>query len=199
MAPPLKISKEEIVEAARALIREKGPAALNARDLGGRLGLSARPIYSHFASMDELRELILNDLFAEYFAFLTKPQGTGDRFLDIGMAQLRWARAHPVEYRILQDPLSLRSGSVGSAALSERLLDYLVGTAAAEPYRGLDRGRMESLLLPMAVFTHGLADLVNRGLGAELDDGRALALLRRLGAALMRYDESAAKAEGGSE
>ena len=56
MPPKPKFTKEEIVEAALALVSERGMEALTARDLGERLGSSARPIFTVFRSMEEVQQ-----------------------------------------------------------------------------------------------------------------------------------------------
>ena len=56
MPPKPKFTKEEIVEAALALVSERGMEALTARDLGERLGSSARPIFTVFRIMEEVQQ-----------------------------------------------------------------------------------------------------------------------------------------------
>ena len=56
MPPKPKFTKEEIVTAALELVSEKGIEALTARELGVRLGSSARPIFTVFNSMEEVQE-----------------------------------------------------------------------------------------------------------------------------------------------
>ena len=59
-------SKEEIIEKAFQLVREKGQEALTARELGTCLGTSSRPIFTLFNSMDEVRNEI-REKAREYF------------------------------------------------------------------------------------------------------------------------------------
>ena len=56
MPPKPKFARREIVEAALDLVSRRGPEALTARNLGERLGSSARPIFTVFQGMDELRQ-----------------------------------------------------------------------------------------------------------------------------------------------
>ena len=51
-----KFTREEVVEAALALVSESGIEALTARELGEKLGSSARPIFTVFQNMEELRD-----------------------------------------------------------------------------------------------------------------------------------------------
>lgn len=54
MPPKAKFSREEIISAALQLVREGGVEAVTARELGARLGSSARPIFTVFESMEEV-------------------------------------------------------------------------------------------------------------------------------------------------
>ena len=58
MPPKPKFTKEEIVQAALELVSEKGMEALTARDLGARLGSSARPVFTVFQSMEEVQRQV---------------------------------------------------------------------------------------------------------------------------------------------
>ena len=58
MPPKPKFTKEEVTAAAYALVREQGIGALTARELGARLGSSARPIFTVFADMAELKSAV---------------------------------------------------------------------------------------------------------------------------------------------
>ena len=55
MPPKVKITKEDIINAAVSLVRENGADALNARTVASLLGCSTQPVFSNFATMDELR------------------------------------------------------------------------------------------------------------------------------------------------
>lgn len=54
MPPKPKFTREEVVDTAIELIKDKGIEALTARELGAKLGSSARPIFTVFRNMEEL-------------------------------------------------------------------------------------------------------------------------------------------------
>ena len=56
MPPKPKFTREEIIETALQLVSERGMSALTARDLGERLGSSARPIFTLFKNMEEVQK-----------------------------------------------------------------------------------------------------------------------------------------------
>ena len=50
MPPKVKITKEDIINAAVSLVRENGADALNARTVASLLGCSTQPVFSNFAT-----------------------------------------------------------------------------------------------------------------------------------------------------
>ena len=54
MPPKVKFTKEEIVNAALNVARAKGAQGVTTRDIAAELGVSTRPIFTYFKSMDEV-------------------------------------------------------------------------------------------------------------------------------------------------
>ena len=50
-----KVSREEILRAAEAVLRDGGFSAINARSVAKKLGCSTQPIYASFKNMEELK------------------------------------------------------------------------------------------------------------------------------------------------
>ena len=101
MPPKPKFIKEEIAAAALALVKEQGVEALTARNLGNRLGASARPIFTVFKSMEEVkwaaRELALQE-FEGYFADFASYTPA---FKHIGMQMVSYAIHEPELFKLL--------------------------------------------------------------------------------------------------
>ena len=55
MPPKVKLSREDIIDTAISIIRESGVSALNARTIAAALNCSTQPVFSNFATMEELR------------------------------------------------------------------------------------------------------------------------------------------------
>lgn len=55
MPPKIKFNKESVMESALMVVRKKGMEALSARAISERLGCSARPIYSLYDDMENLK------------------------------------------------------------------------------------------------------------------------------------------------
>ena len=55
MPPKVKVTKEEIINAAVDIFRKSGAQAINARTVASVLNRYTQPVFSNFATMDELR------------------------------------------------------------------------------------------------------------------------------------------------
>ena len=60
MPPKPKFTKEQIINPALRLVSENGVGSLTARELGNALGSSARPIFTVFSGMDEVRSAVID-------------------------------------------------------------------------------------------------------------------------------------------
>ena len=72
MPPKVKITKEDIVKTAVALVRADGEQAINARAIAASLNCSTQPIFSNFATMDDLREAVILAAYHRYSDFIHK-------------------------------------------------------------------------------------------------------------------------------
>lgn len=101
MPPKPKFTSAEIVKAALEIVRERGVEALTARELGKKLGTSARPIFTAFKSMDELKEEVRKSA-AEYFESYAGDFADFDpAFKKMGMMMISFAINEPMLYRLL--------------------------------------------------------------------------------------------------
>lgn len=55
MPPEIKTDREKMLDGVMSIIEERGFAALSARSLAERLGISTQPIYREFGDMDNVR------------------------------------------------------------------------------------------------------------------------------------------------
>lgn len=59
MPPKQKVTKEDIVLAAINLVRKNGVESINARSVAAEIGCSTQPIFSNYATMEELKQDII--------------------------------------------------------------------------------------------------------------------------------------------
>ena len=103
MPPKVKITKEDILRTAVELVRANGESILNARAIAGALGCSTQPIFSNFASMDELRFAVIsyaNDLANEYIKQEIESE-LYPVYKATGMAYIRFAKQEKQLFKLL--------------------------------------------------------------------------------------------------
>ncbi|MBR2970762.1 MAG: WHG domain-containing protein [Clostridia bacterium] len=103
MPPRVKITKEDIIKTATALVRVSGEQAINARAIAAALSCSTQPIFSNFATMDELRRAVIDraeSLCAEYLKREVQ-SGVYPPYKANGMAYIRFAKEEKELFRLL--------------------------------------------------------------------------------------------------
>ncbi len=101
MPPKPKYTREEIIAAALALVSEKGMAALTARDLGARLGTSARPIFTAFKSMEEVQNEVMQTAMNRFEEYVHKAANNEPVFKQVGIQMILFAKEEPNLYQLI--------------------------------------------------------------------------------------------------
>lgn len=103
MPPKVKITKENIVKTAIDLVRANGEQALNARAIAAHLNCSTQPVFSNFATMDELQEAVMLAAYEIYLNFLENESKSGKypRYKSFGMAYIRFAKEEKELFKLL--------------------------------------------------------------------------------------------------
>lgn len=101
MPPKPKYTKEEIVNAAYELTREKGIDVVVAREVGKRLNTSSSPIFTLWNSMEELKMEVWMLAKQKYQAYMEDIFDYTPAFKEYGMRCVRFAAEEPNLYRML--------------------------------------------------------------------------------------------------
>ena len=103
MPPKVKITKENIVSTALSLVRECGAEAINARAIASALGCSTQPVFSNFATMDELRRAVISAAYAMYLDFIKSEEESEKypKYKAFGMAYVRFAKEEKELFKLL--------------------------------------------------------------------------------------------------
>ncbi len=113
MPPKVKFQREEIVRAALKIAEEKGIDAVTAREVAAELGVSPRPIFTYYETMDHLRRDVFDSAKEKYREYLISGLEEPIPFLGIWHRYIAFAREQPELYRLLF--LSGNSGGSGGA------------------------------------------------------------------------------------
>lgn len=169
----------DVIAAALDVVREHGMARLSARLVAARLGASTAPVYSNFASMDDLAGAVRREVADRMLAEASVVR-SGEPFLDMGMGVLEFARREPALY----DAVFGAAGDDGD--VGEHVMRTLLGRmASVESLAGLPPPERLILLRKMAIFTHGLAVQVTAGRVEAAAWQEVLTLLAEAGRAMV--------------
>ena len=151
------IRKEDIINAAFELVREKGHEALNARALAECLGCSTQPIFSNFSTMDDLSGQVLIKCLESYNSYVAaefdRQQGFPP-YKTYGMAYIRFAKEQKNLFRVLfmRDKTGKDTGVEDSTFYE--VLPVIM--------KALDFSREQATLfhLEMWTFVHGIGSMI---------------------------------------
>ena len=178
MAPKNSATREEIIETAFAIVQQEGMASLTARNVAQKLGLSTRPVYSHFASMKDLQQEAIRKARELMLAYVSK-RYTNDIFLNMGTGAAFFARDHKALYRIL-----FMKNNDFKDLLSDFLMNLSKQMKKDERFTRMTRKERDDLLNKMWIFTHGFASLICVGLIEEDSDQFIIGMMNKVGSAV---------------
>lgn len=163
MPPKAKFTKDEIIDMAFSITREHGIEAVTARELGKCLDSSARPIFTVFESMDEVKEAVIaksKELYGEYVEEGLKNQSA---FKGVGISYIRFAIEQPRLFQLLF--MQAAHGAKGITAVLPFIDDNYdrILKSVQEPY-SLERDVADKIYQHLWTYTHGIATMFATGL-----------------------------------
>ena len=159
MPPKPKYTKEEIVNAAFDLTREKGIDAVVAREVGKRLNTSSSPIFTIWSSMEELKEDVRRLAIQKYREYMADIFDYFPSFKEFGMRCVGFAAEEPNLFRLLfLTKREEHSPYVRFKQEFESIFIPLVEEIMSQ--FGLSKSDAEDLLSQMIIFANGIAAYV---------------------------------------
>lgn len=158
MPPKAKFTKQEIIQAAVEITRREGLSAVTTRSIAKELESSARPIFTVFDNMEELKQDIVLAVKDYFIGYIVK----GERFEDIGIQFVRFAREEPRFFRLL----FLYEQVDKSALISGETLfrDFFKqGTEIIQKEFQLSSERASRLFFDLRVYCLGMATMCANG------------------------------------
>lgn len=156
MPPKVRFTREEIIDAALSITREKGLSAVTARELGARLGSSPKPIFGLFRNMEEVQQETMKAADAVYQRYLREDMAGGKYppYKASGMSYIRFAK----EQRELFKLLFMRDRSQETMEHSPEEFEPLI--TLIQKNTGLSRDSAIMLHLEMWFYVHGIATMI---------------------------------------
>lgn len=159
MPPKVKNTKEAISQKAMDIVRQQGTSALNARTVAAALGCSTQPIFSNFATMEELKTAVVAEAEALYQEYVRRETQSGQHptYKAGGMAYIRFAKEEKELFKLLY--MCDRSGEeIPSDAAS-----FTQMTDIVRRNTGLDGDTANLFHLEMWAYVHGIATMFATG------------------------------------
>ena len=101
MPPKTKYTREEIIEVAFQMARERGIEAVVARELGKQLGTSSSPIFTAFKNMEELQGEVRARALKEFEAYVSEALRFTPPFKWVGVRMIEFAVKEPKLFQLL--------------------------------------------------------------------------------------------------
>ncbi len=153
MPPKPKFTRDQVAAAAFQMIKEGGVSALTARDLGSRMGTSARPIFTLFKNMEEVKQAARELAIQELMTYISDYREYTPAFKRIGMMIVRYGIHEPELFKLLFLQEHSR-GVTFEQALHD--LDGMDETCIQLVMRDYELTREEAKLLFEQMWTHAL-------------------------------------------
>lgn len=163
MPPKAKFTKDEIIECAVNITRQQGMEGVTAREISRQLGSSPRPIFTVFASMEEVKQEVVGYARAVYRKYVEDGLASERAFRGVGIAYITFALQEPKFFQLLFMKETDNSGDTTNTSLQavlEQVEDSYdeILRSIMEPY-ALAQEEAEKIYRHMWVYTHGIATM----------------------------------------
>ena len=121
--------RDEVVDAAAALIAENGPESLSLRAIARKAGITAPAIYRHFDDLDQVTEAVVDSFFCALADYLRRAgqsvTNPADRLRGLCRGYVAFGREHPQQYATL-----FSRGSALSQPAVDKSIERMQGAEA---------------------------------------------------------------------
>ena len=156
MPPKYKVSKDEILKAAWSLLEEKGLKAVTTRAIAEKLGVSSRPVYSFFPSMEKLFDDLIGlavGVLQEYM----RGTYTEDSFLNMGVGFVCLYREKPHVAEFLE----LKWSKMTYLDADKKMFNAFYETIMKEEdYKDIPRDDLYAIYTQLSIYTYGLVQFL---------------------------------------
>ncbi|MGD9896710.1 MAG: TetR/AcrR family transcriptional regulator [Candidatus Methylacidiphilaceae bacterium] len=161
--------RRALLDAALLFLRKRDPSGLTLRALSAQVGVSAAAPYRHFSNKEALLAAVAEEGFRQMTQEMrvaeAKAAGVRERLRILGLAYIRFAKAHPEHFRIMfgrEAVVYERDPSASEAA--KAAFSVLVDAVRDGQNAGLiQEGDPRSQALAAWAMVHGLAALAVDG------------------------------------
>jgi len=164
MSPKRTFNKQDILEAAFAVVQKQGINSLTARNVAKAMRSSTAPVYHHYRSMDELKRDVFVKTKDLLFEYMLKPV-TGRIAIDMGVGYIQFGHEQCELFRFL-----FLGRDIFNDLLDELLKEMSDHVRTDYQFKKFNDDELYVLLRKNWIFTHGLATLRCVGLLKENEE-----------------------------
>ncbi|MBR1534013.1 MAG: TetR/AcrR family transcriptional regulator [Ruminococcus sp.] len=158
MPPKAKFTKEEIINAGLAILRERDISAVTAREIGNYLGSSARPIFTVFENMSEVIDGIEDKAREIYSEYVQQGLQQSPAFKGVGQAYIQFSINEPKLFELLF--MRKMSGNIGVNKILPEIDDnYPVILKSITDQYPVSTDDAVILYRHLWIYSHGIATL----------------------------------------
>lgn len=183
MPPVPRIKREDLLECAFQIAREKGIRAVTSRSVAEAAGCSVQPVFSHFPTMEELRKATYDYACRRLMEELLAHQEEPDFLTFADRWVLALARERPNLFELVY-----LSGQFEGAGLWETMMEWECNRRALSLFArrwGMEEGEAKDLFLRCFYMLFGMAAMIYAD-HIDLSDEEALAMIGRTVAEAVR-------------
>lgn len=156
MPPKIKVTQDQIIQAAMDIVRESGIDALNARVLAKQLDCSIQPIFKNFETMGSLKQALLEKAQKIYDAYTQKGMENPNPFLGIGLGYIQFAQEEKNLFKLLFMTNEFKQTSLIQIIKDDENQEVVKLVAQLS---GLSLVLSEQLFIDVWLITHGIASM----------------------------------------
>lgn len=156
MPPKVKVTQDQIIQAAMDIVRESGIDALNARALAKQLDCSIQPIFKNFETMGSLKQALLEKAQKIYDAYTQKGMQNSNPFLGIGLGYIQFAQEEKNLFKLLFMTNEFKQTSLIQIIKDDENQEVVKLVAQLS---GLSLVLSEQLFIDVWLITHGIASM----------------------------------------
>ncbi len=158
MPPKPRVTRQMVLDAAFALVREKGVESLSARAVAEALGCSTQPVMYNFRTVEELRDAVyqMADDFHTRF-IMPSDDSAQNPLMELGLNYIRFGAQEPSLFRFL-----FQTGRLGGGGIDDLMRDPenagLVGMVGEAV--GCSPAQAREAFSLLFITAHGMASLL---------------------------------------
>lgn len=188
MPPKPKFSKEEIIDAAYEIVRSQGVEAMTAREVGKKLKSSARPIFTMFKDMSELKEEVTRRAENRLNDYLLKAEDYEPLYKQAIKEFISFANDEPNLFHLIflsnnTDPVNFEFFNKDVKREYARYFDIL------KNHYGLSNDEASIIIRHSAIYIYGIGSMCSAKV-CTFNDDQLNELLGQVFMAMMAYIKS---------